>query len=110
MRAMRVVLGLLFVAALSSISGCGGRALASFAELCSTGDDCSGDLVCTATRTGSICSASCETDASCMSAYGPMAYCAAGALACLQACETDADCDGDTTCMEGFCEAGMAPP
>lgn len=93
--------------ALAALPGCG-RSLAAYGELCAANDDCSGELVCAGTRTGSVCADSCEVDADC-TARGSMAYCGVGSLACLQACEDDRDCDGDTLCMEGFCEAGMAP-
>jgi hypothetical protein len=99
------VLGVVVAAA-----GCSGRRLGSYGELCDVSDDCAGDLICAATNTGSICAGVCEIDTDCTGPYGALAYCSVGSLACLQACDTEADCDGDTTCMEGFCEAGMAPP
>lgn len=103
---MRAVL-FLAVVALAALPSCG-SSLAAFGELCASNDDCTGDLVCAGTRTGSVCADRCEVDADCAS-HGAMAYCAVGSLACLQACQDDRDCAGDTVCMEGFCEAGMAP-
>lgn len=94
---------------LSVIAGCGGRSLAAYGELCETNEDCSGDLVCAATNTGTVCADSCEMDEEC-SRRGTLAYCDVGGLACLQMCEAESDCDGDTTCMDGFCEAGEAAP
>lgn len=99
----RVLLAL----ALVCLPACG-RTLGSYGALCDIGSDCQSD-VCGQTNTGGICSERCETDADCR-AHGAMAYCDPGGLVCLQMCESDADCDGATSCMEGFCEAGMAPP
>jgi hypothetical protein len=104
---MRITLLALLLGMTSA--GCGGRALAAYGELCEADEDCSSGLVCAGTRTGGVCASSCEVDADC-TAHGTLAYCAVGSLACLQACEDDRDCDGDTVCMEGFCEAGEAPP
>lgn len=92
------------------IAGCSGRPLASYGERCTENADCSADLICAATNTGTICASTCEVDGDCTGAHGPLAYCDIGGLACLQACDTNADCDGDTTCMEGFCEGGSAAP
>jgi hypothetical protein len=87
---------------------CCGRALGSYGDRCEMGADCQSG-VCGQTRTGGICSERCEVVADC-SAHGAMAYCDPAGLVCLQMCDTDAECAGETTCMEGFCEAGMAPP
>src|SRR5688572_274936 len=99
----------LLALALVAIAGCNGPTLAAYRELCETRADCSGEPICVGTNTGTVCATPCEVDGDC-SRHGALAYCDVGSLGCLQMCEAESDCDGDTACMEGFCEAGEAAP